>query len=197
MVAQYRPEWSTESGGAGFSVFHAISGLSEITAQAWVEAIQDLFVAVANRLPIGTTISFPSEVLQLNTATGELTAVQSVSPPASVPGGGAGAYSAPSGARLRWSTAGIVGGRRVRGTTFLVPLYGAAYDDAGTIEPATLSQLQAAGETYLSTIPDTPAVYSRPFEGTEENPTPRAGSEHVITECVVPDKAAVLRSRRD
>lgn len=197
LVHQYRALWDTESGGSGFSVFHAAQGLSQAQAQAWATSIRDMFFALTSTIiPADVTISFPGEVLELNTATGELAAVVAVTPPTTCVGSATGAYSAPSGGRIRWNTAGIVGGRRVAGTTFIVPLISSAYDDAGTLSASTMTTLSGASGTYLATQPGVPVVYSRPFEGAD-GIAPRPGTEHVITSQGIPDRVAVLRSRRD
>jgi hypothetical protein len=198
MVYQYRPQWVTENGGAGFSVFHAVTGLSAFSQQAWVDSIQDLFDTVDTFLPQGTGVSFPAEVLNINTANGELVGVNTITPPPSVAGQATGAYSAPTGARIRWATNGIVAGRRVAGTTFLVPLSGTSYDDAGTLATTVVTTTTTAANTYLAAVLGAPVVYSRPFVPEEgDDRPPRVGTEHPISAATVPDKATVLRSRRD
>lgn len=197
MVHQYRALWQTESGGSGFSVFHAAQGMSLVTAQAWADSIRAFFLDLTSTIiPTGVTIDFPGEVLELNTSTGELAGVQGISPPAAVVGSGVGSYSAPSGGRVLWNTSGIVAGRRVKGTTFIVPMLVSAYDDAGTLAPSTITTLSTAAGDYLATLPNIPVVYSRPHPG-DGTIAPRPGTEHIITSQSVPDRVAVLRSRRD
>ena len=108
----------------------------------------------------------------------------------SVSGTGVGAYTAPSGCVINWRTAGVVDGRRLRGRSFMVPLHGGAYDSDGTISAAALTSLRTALATFQAAAAPVLQVWSRPLDGA-------GGSNHTVTSADIPDKAAILRSRRD
>ena len=114
--------------------------------------------------------------------------------PAAVPGGAAGAYAHGVGARIDWSTSGINGGRRVRGRTYLVPFAASVFDLDGTL---TSGAIAAIGANATALINDLQAaglplvVWSRP---TTAHPV---GMITPVIAATIPDKAAVLRSRRD
>jgi hypothetical protein len=191
---EYRPEWTTSSGGVGYSVLHASVVAS---SQGWVDAVRTMFNAVAGQLPNDVSISFPGEYLERDTETGTLLGSTAVTPPASVTGSSAGVYAAPAGARIRWNTGAIVAGRRVSGSTFLVPLATTAYQTDGTILAAVITTLQNAAQAYLDDVDMVPAVWSRPTFTGDPPVLDRGGSIHAVQGVAIPDRVAVLRSRRD
>lgn len=198
MVWQYRPQWNTESGGLGYSVLHAADAMSGAAVQAWVDDVRELFSqAFSTIVPSGITVTFPGEAVRVDTQTGQLFEVEAVTAPAAVAGVAAGAYSAPTGGRIRWNTSGIVGGRRVAGTTFIVPIGGGGFQDDGTLAASTITQFQAAAAGYISAMAGQAVVWSRPWTDPSGTEPTRWGTEHVIVSATVPDRAAVLRSRRD
>lgn len=98
---------------------------------------------------------------------------------------------------VRWNTAGIVNSRRVRGRTFIVPVVNHVYAADGTLDTPDITTLQTAADAFIAASGSTPQVWSRPFPGSANDPTPRVGTAHNITTAVVPDKAVVLTTRRD
>ena len=117
-------------------------------------------------------------------------------------GGNLGAYAAPVGAVVTWVTGTILDGHRVKGRSFLVPLGGAAFDDTGSLESGTLASIRNAGTTLIAAEAGNFVVWHRPRAAAAATPTrpavtARAGGHAVVTACIVPDKACVLRSRRD
>lgn len=92
------------------------------------------------------------------------------------------------GARVVWSTIGIVNGRQVRGSTFIVPLGQEAYEGAGAILNTYVAVLQAAASAFASATP-TGRIYSR-------KTALHAGVSFPILAGVAPDKVSWLRSRR-
>jgi hypothetical protein len=130
----------------------------------------------------------------LEETNGQLTNVFNVAAQSVLQGQAASApYSAASGGVVTWRTAGVRNGRRVRGRTFLVPLASAAYQSDGTIASAVLTSLNTNFATFLSdTNSAVLGVYARPtFKGATD------GAWFTVTGFNVPDKVAVLRSRRD
>lgn len=188
---RYTVNWNASSGGPGTSTFHVQSD-GPTAAQDAADAIRAMFNALIAMFPTDVSFSFPGEVLLINAPDNTLTGVIPITAPASLTGTSSASYAAPTGARIRWITDGIVRGRRVTGTTFLVPLYSTAFTTDGTVSSTAITAIQGAVDTYLASTDYVPLVYSRPTAA-----SPTGGVYHAITGGSVPDRAAVLRSRRD
>jgi hypothetical protein len=92
------------------------------------------------------------------------------------------------GTRVSWQTNSIHNGRRVRGSTFIVPIASQFYTDQGLISPANLAVLDlAAGELRQNT---NIGVFSRPTKKGV------AGAWSKITGNTVAPGVSWLRSRR-
>jgi hypothetical protein len=190
MTYRYTVQWTT-TGGPGTSTFH-IAEAGSAPLQGKVDAIRAFFASIASLLPDDAQVNFPGEVIEFNVATGELQTVTAVTAPATVVGAGTTGFAAPVGARVRWTTGGIVRGRRVTGTTFIVPLLAASFDTTGNVTGASKTTLATAANTLRSAMASTLVIWSKPTTA-----LPSSGSEHPVTGSSVPDLAAVLRSRRD
>lgn len=105
-----------------------------------------------------------------------------------VTGTNTGDFAMGVGFQVRWQTAGIVGGRRVVGSTFIVPIASGIFDTNGTLDTATVTAEQSAANTMIGGSV-TFKVWSRPTPS-------RVGTSNNITSAVVPDRVSWLRSRR-
>lgn len=191
MVSEYRAIWSVPGGGTGYSTFHASDITIPADAQAFANAVKAFVSGVAPAVPDDVTFTFDPEVRGLDTITGALTAVYPVTAPTSVAGGSAATYAAGAGGRVDWLTSAIVAGRRLRGRTYVVPL--TSFQADGTLGTLGIDSLEDGATDYLAAMaPLTaePVVWHRPVSGA-------GGSTSVITAFSVPDKSALLRSRRD
>jgi hypothetical protein len=151
-----------------------------------VRAFFDGIKAVFNS---GVVWTFPGEVTELDTTTGVLEDVHAITAPAQVVGTGSAAMAAPAGARVRWLTPAVVNSRRLAGSTFLVPLMASSYEPNGSLLGTSITTINTAATAYLDTgvfESCQPVVWSRTH-----------GILADATAFVVPDKVAVLRSRRD
>jgi hypothetical protein len=187
---EYRAVWNVQGGGIGYSVFHVRKGVTpseQTAAQGFADDLRAGFNSLVTLLPDDVLISFESEARELNTTTGQLIAVHSITAPASVAGTNTGTYSAPSGARVDLITGGIVAGRRLRGRTYVVPLIGTAYTNTGLISSTAQSTLETAFEMFRDeTDLYSLGVWSRTH-----------GVIADVTSVNVPNEAAILRSRRE
>lgn len=108
--------------------------------------------------------------------------------------GTAGTTAAPiaSAALVRWLTSTFVGGRRLRGRSFISPIAHAAVDVSGTLDNTILSGVNGALTPWVSsmTAGDKAVIWHRPVAGA-------GGYAGDITGGSVQDKLAVLTSRRD
>lgn len=183
-IERYRVGWTGFTGSPGVSTFYFFGAVDP------AGSLHAMFDAIKARFPNTVTWSFPAQGDTIDDSTGQLNGSFSSAGAASVTGTDAGVYSAPSGAVIRWSTGTIIGGRRVSGHTFLVPLAGSAYQGDGTISTTPLGDIQTAVNTWLGTTAGLAQVIFR-------RPGSTGGAGHVaVTSAVVPDEAVVLRSRR-
>lgn len=99
---------------------------------------------------------------------------------------------------VRWLTTGVVHGHHVQGRTFFVPLVGTGLQTDGTPDATLLGVFAAAAASFQGTGGEAvvPVIWSRPVTHATPTVPERPGTGYVITGAVVPDRYAVLRSRR-
>ena len=139
--------------------------------------------------PAGVTWSIENTGDLIDVETGALSGSWTDGSNFSTSGTAAGSYSSGVGCRVRWATAGISGKRRVRGSTFLVPLAGASYDTDGTIGASTLTSLNTAWGSLFTNSEGNLMIYTRPVAGV-------GGRAHAATGMTIPDRVSWLRTRR-
>lgn len=143
-------------------------------------------------MPSGSSITIDSTVGQyddLGQQTGEVTL--SVIP-ASITGSSANAYAGGAGAVINWVTNAFHMGRKVRGRTFLVPLTSAAFQNDGTLDATRQTAIQSAGLVFATSTPQPIISSVKTGAGGVTS-----GFTANIVGATVPDRSAVLRSRRD
>lgn len=165
-------------------------------------SVRAFWVAVAPIMPTGLSLQVESVGDIIDDATGDLVGAFSKPAVAPVVATGAGVYAAPVGAVINWHTETIADSHRVRGKTFIVPLHGEAFDIDGSLAATTVGYLAAAAQALQFEQSLDFVVWHRPYAGRAATPTLPAklahlGSSALVTSSSVPDKAVVLRSRRD
>jgi hypothetical protein len=179
--------WSGFPGAPGYTRFYTDPSVGVPPLADY----QAFFTGIADRIPSSVTIQVQSTGDTLDEQTGAITGSWSEAAQTAIVGTGSGAYAAASGAHINWRTATLVNGRRLKGRTFLVPLYGGAYDSDGTIAATVLTDLRTNLATLVAAVGGgLQVVWHRPVNGAN-------GSIGDMTSADIPDKAAVLRSRRD
>jgi hypothetical protein len=148
------------------------------------------YLAIAGSLPNTVTVDVQETGDVIDDATGTLTGAWSTSPVLPVVGTSAAAYAAPAGWAATWNTTTIVGGKRLKGRTYLVPGAASMYQTDGSIEPVILAALQGYTNTFMAAASGDLVVWHRPVGGV-------GGSHGLVTSARVNDKVVVLRSRRD
>lgn len=191
-----RVQWSgTPVVGPGVSTFYA----DPSTTAGWPAALVTLFTALKNYVPTGVTWTIPSVADQVTVENGELSGTATWTGGGTVlSSGGAVDYKPGVGARLRWSTGGIVGGRHVVGTTFLVPLTSQEYPN-GVVQAGTRSAIETAMAAYIADANFVPVVYSKEVLADPTHTPPiahRDGQINAITSGTVATGETWLRSRR-
>lgn len=170
--------------GPSVSTFYAEGSVS--TA---VSALRSFYDSIKTALPTGLNVQVANSGDDIDDAAGTLIGTWSSSPaPALVTGTGSGQWAEGVGARVVWNTSGIYRGRRVRGSTFIVPLVSAAFEGGGGLVAATQAQIQSAATALIAAAP-TLVIYSRTTGGTP-------GESNAIQSATVPDQVSWLRSRR-
>nr|CRY97420.1 hypothetical protein [uncultured prokaryote] len=95
---------------------------------------------------------------------------------------------------VRLLTDGLVNNRRLQGRVF-IPGISEAFNGNGELSPDGQTILRNAfNGTYLADAKL--LVWSRPFDGTDANPTPRQGSSSLVDSTSVWSEFAVQRRRR-
>lgn len=183
-MKRIKVEWSgTGVDGPGLTVLHFNASQS---VNATVNAVNAFFAAAAVAVPVGTTIRVPGGGDNIDPATGELTSTWGGSGSTAHEGDSETSFAAGVGLRIVWTTGVIRGGRRVRGSTFIVPIGVGHYDEDGTLQNDTVTTFNTlAGNLANAGL----VVWSRPRPGL-------AGAEVGVASAIVPDKVSWLRSRR-
>lgn len=184
--------WTGFTGAPGYSNFFFTGPGTGGAAVESRDRVRGFFNAVRAILPTQVQFLVEGEVAVIDQATGEITGYVMAEPePVTGQGQMTGGYSAASGAVVTWNTAGVRNSRRVRGRTFVVPISGLAYQNDGTLLGTTITTLNTAATELVGTGFNSGfGVWARPVGGS-------GGGFYEVNGFRVPDKAAVLRSRRD
>lgn len=199
-VGQIITEWSGTSGGPGVSTMGIqVTGGGAISAggvQTAVNAVRSFWDSVKGLLPNELSLRVSPICDQYEDSTAVLVgSATAATPPAPVLGGSVSAYAGGVGIRVDWNTGAIQFGRRVRGRTYLVPAGQGNFDVDGTVSAASLAVAQPAAAALISALSTGGVplvVWTKPND--EKG---RAGVCTPVTNGTVPDKSAILRTRRD
>lgn len=173
--------------GPGLTTFYE----SPESGVGGADAIEAFFDGLKGAVPDGLQWSIPSSGDLITAETGDL--VGTWSDPGTggvVSATGGTAFVNGVGARIVWNTNGLFGDRRVRGSTFIVPLVSGVYEGAGNINAGNLSLLQTRADALVAAL-DNFAIWSRPNNLAGDN-----GEANQVTSATVPDKVSWLRGRR-
>lgn len=183
-MKRIKVEWTgTGVEGPGLTVLHF---LDSATANQIRGAVNAFFAVAMVLVPEGTTARVPNGGDVIDPANGELTGVWGGSGSTQHDGDSTGTWAGGVGLRCVWQTGAIRGGRRVRGSTFIVPLGTPSYDVDGTLTTGAVDAMQtAASNLAVNSL----AVWSRPRPGLP-------GAAVDVESAIVPDKVSWLRSRR-
>lgn len=180
--------------GPGLWTFYALD-----SSPGFPAAVRTMLATWSSSMPSGITIQVPNGGDVIDPTTGTLTgAWTDGTVPAPIATSGTGTYARGVGAQVRWRTLGVVAGRRVVGSTFIVPMVSLGFDTDGTLGPATQAALLAGPTAYVAAAPYA-CVWSRPYAGDPSATPPRparAGSTHLISGASIPDRPSWLVSRR-
>lgn len=154
-----------------------------------VGPLKAFYEAIKAYFPSTLQITVPQQGDTLDVASGRIVDAWGGSNGGVVTGTGTAAYARGSGARVVWQTSGIRNGRRVRGSTFLVPLVSTVYATDGQVNVAPQTAITTAASNLITAYGSSLVIWSRPrrFAG---------GETHSILQATVPRNPTQLRSRR-
>lgn len=170
--------------GGGVSTFYFTEAHTGFIAD-----IAGMFTTLVSRFPNGVQWTLENTGDLIDVETGAITGTWTDGSTTVLTGSLSGSYAAGVGARIRWATNGISNKRRVRGSTFLVPLGTTCYATDGSIEAPALLSLQNASGSLLANSDGNMRIYTRPVGGI-------GGRAHTVVGSTVPDKVSWLRTRR-
>jgi hypothetical protein len=147
------------------------------------------WLGVRDFMPDSVILTVESSGDVFESTTGELTGSWSDGTDAILPGTETGVYAAPAGAVVNWQTSTVLGGKRLRGKTFLVPLAADHYETDGSILTGSLTTLRGHAATLVTATASNFTVWKRPV-------APGSGGFGDVTGSTMPDMVAILRSRR-
>lgn len=191
-IVRVTAEWTGFQGAPGYSNFFFEAGGQGVPDSDRTIQVAEFFDTLASRLPQQVTVAVDQEVAIIDEATGQLISYESNPEPIEDIEGTATAvngYSSATGGVITWLTDTVVGGGRVQGRTFIVPLSSISYQTDGTLTSGTLDVLRNAAALLAGEAAGF-RVWSRPRNG-------GSGVAAPVTGYRVPDMTAVLRSRRD
>lgn len=190
--------WSGFTGSPGYSNFffrETNPGASwDAGAFAAADKVHTFFNELKHIAPPNVAWKINTDVPVIDEFTGEMVDIASAGPRATlVSTGPVQSYSAATGAVVTWRTSGVRNGRRVRGRTFIVPAGYVTLQTDGTLTPEAVANYQAAANGLLAPNADRSfVVWARPTAVGAAD-----GIAHKVISATVPDKVAVLKSRRD
>lgn len=189
--------WTGFVGGPGFTNLYFTAGgtVDQAAIDEAVTKTDTWLNSWGGYLPGPVTVGVDPNVAILDSTTGTMTAFGSGTPEAPAAGQGIGNYSGVSGACINWYTDGIRNGRRVRGRSFMVPLANVAMSANGTLDDGAIGTWRTATEAFIAGDFSSGAhlgVWSRPTVA-----APASGVFYPVSSFTIPDKAAILTSRRD
>ena len=184
-IARMRIPWTgTAVVGPGLTTFFCA-----VAPTAWASQVSAFLTAVRALVPGGVTWQIPNTGDIIDEATGALTGTWSGASTAPVTSGGNGTWQQGVGARISWQTGSIVRRRRVHGSTFLVPMVSASFNDTGVLTTAAATTIGTAANDYLTAQAGAMRIWTRPGLGGVGVSSPVTGSR-------VPIQVSWLRSRR-
>lgn len=187
-IARVRAEWGGSGlDGPGVSTFYT----ANLSPATYVTAVRAFFNNIVSVFPTDIDITVRGDGELIDDATGALSGSWSMTPPAVVTGTNTADYARGVGTRIKWLTGGVTGNRRVRGSTFIVPMTVDSYNTSGALDSAVLSMLQSAATALAAADSGSMVIWTRP-----SGDPPSGGASHAVTGSTVPNSVSWLRSRR-
>lgn len=158
------------------------------TEQGHVDAVVAFWQAIADQLDNSVSWAVEGDCAQIDDATGNIVGVDSATGASVVGAETANALPPANQALIHWLTGSFIGGRQLRGRTFIPGLCVDQTGSTGVLQAATRTDILTAAEGLItaSSGPGPLRVLSK------KNLT-----SAVVADATVPTEVAVMRSRRD
>jgi hypothetical protein len=182
-IERIRVNWTGFTGAPGLSTFYATDAITLLPD------VRTFFNAIVSLIPNVVTLSFEPFGERFSDVDGSLLGTWSTTTPTPVLGGATALYAAPTGYVVNWITGAVIHNRFLRGKTFIVP--GIVSSGDGSPSNSLVTTLQTAATTLKNSAGGL-RIWHRPTA-----PGATDGSSSLVLSAQVPDKAVVLRSRRD
>lgn len=193
--------WTVGIGGPGVGKYWFNELLDATARQAAVDSVRSLLFTAGSALKTTWSIQVGQTIQNFDLTTGQLTdEVLAGTKPPLVSGSfaDASAHTAGVGARILWRTGVVLGGRKVVGRSFLVPLAG-VYASNGNISSTFIGTMKTAITTYVTQPSARPVVWHKTFSkptDPDQKPVYLGGNAVPIQSGDVLDPPSSLRSRR-
>ena len=175
--------WNGLAGLPGVSVHYGVlAGSAVADLKAFFTAIKALF-------PASLTWQVPVSGDTIDDASGRVNGTWADAAGGIVTSTGSGIWAQGTGMMVRWDTSAIHNGRRVKGRTFLCPMFGSAFQTDGTIIDAYVATVHTAADALVAG--GDAKIFTRPPKGTFSG-----GSSAVLSGALAEDRVTSLRSRR-
>lgn len=180
----------------GVSTFYCID------ANALVDPLRQLYLDLKGYQPSGLKCQVEASGDIIESTTGVISGAWATTAVLPSTGDHIGIYAAPTGWVADWTTATIADGKRIRGRTYMVPASSNVFSLDGSIDDTILAEFRFDCDKFQKATVGNLAVWHRPrlarvADATHKALAAHAGSHALVTGSTVPDKAAVMRSRRD
>lgn len=173
--------------GGGVSTFYTVEG----NAAAFQAALTTFYTSMKLLCPTGGSFTVPTAGEKIDDNTGELAGTWAAGTGGVINCTNSTEYAAGVGARIVWETAGTRGGRRVRGSTFIVPLGSNQWQNDGTLSPTCVGAIQTAANILLGSVAaEDMVILSR------VTPAHLSGTSSGVLSARAVDKVSWLRGRR-
>lgn len=184
-IARVRTTWQGNAiVGPGVTTFYF-----DEAASGYLTRVNGFWNALKNVICVGINLQTANTGDLLDENTGAITGTWTDGTSSTVATLQSGNYAAGVGARIKWQTNGIRGKRRVRGSTFVVPLTVAAYDAGGTLSTTVIDACNTAAGLMIAGGSSGFGIWSRPVGGTGGQLSDVVGYQTL-------DQVSWLRTRR-
>lgn len=182
-IANVTAVWEGFAGGPGTNTFYFADGLADL------DDLQTFYGTMLALIPDAVHIILPTTGSVVDDASGDLTGNWFADATAPLVGGGTSAYASGVGAIIRWNTIDVSNSRVIKGRTFIVPMLSSAFDTDGSLTVSAQGVIQGAADALIAAYAGELKVWHRPVSGA-------GGSVHDVVSATVPDRPALLASRR-
>lgn len=185
------------TGAPGLMYFHyqgsTPGAFSTADATAAIAAVRQFLFANSATFGAVVSLQVQSAVEVVDWVTGALLRLEAGTGAAVVVGSATSPVLTAEGPLIQWFTQTVINRRLLRGRQFLIPSGTSAVTATGAVAAARIAAGVAAGNALIATAGPTFSIWHRPVPFASGS----NGTVGAVISCAVPDKVAVLRSRRD